>query len=200
VHARGFAVPSWPHSLGGLGLTLGQSKLIQVEFAKVGAAGAGVDRTNIAANILLKCGTQAARAELLDRFVTAELPICLLYSEPGAGSDLAAVRTRADRNGDDYVISGQKIWTSGARDAAFGLLLARTDWNVPKHAGLSFFFLSMRQPGIDTRPIHQINGDSNFNEVFIDGTHVPARYLVSNEGDCWKVIHAALGYERLIMG
>jgi alkylation response protein AidB-like acyl-CoA dehydrogenase len=200
VHAAGYAVPAWPKTAGGLGVTPEQSKLVEYEFWKVGAPGSGIDRTNIPSNILLRHGTAPARADLLDKFVTGEIAACLLYSEPGAGSDLAGVRTRADREGDHYVINGQKVWTSGAMTADYGLLLCRTDWEVPKHAGLSFMICPMKQPGIEIRPIHQINGESHFNEVFIDNARVPAKYLLSTEGSGWKVMQAALAYERLIMG
>lgn len=200
VHAAGYAAPSWPTAFGGLGLSAEQSKLVDEEFGRAGVPGAGVDLRNIPANVILQYGTDQARAELLDRFATGELSMCLLYSEPGAGSDLAAVRTRAERSGDHYVINGQKVWTSGARSADYGLLLCRTDWDVPKHAGLSFMLCPMRQPGIEVRPIHQINRESHFNEVFLDNAVVPAYLLLGSEGQGWKVMQSALAYERMIMG
>jgi alkylation response protein AidB-like acyl-CoA dehydrogenase len=199
VHAAGYAVPSWPPHFGGLGITAEQSRLVEREFKSAGLPGSGVDRLNIPANILMRFGSDAARAELLDPFVTGAFSFCLLYSEPGAGSDLAGVRTRADRKGDQYVITGQKVWTSSAADADYGLLLCRTDWDKPKHAGLSFMLCPMKQDGIEIRPIHQITGERHFNEVFIDQARVPARNLLANEGDGWKVMQSALGYERLIM-
>ncbi|MBB3860975.1 alkylation response protein AidB-like acyl-CoA dehydrogenase [Novosphingobium hassiacum] len=200
VHARGFAVPSWPTAFGGLGLTPDQSKLVETEFRKVRAPGSGQDRSQIGANLVMQYGTDQARTDLLEGLITGEFTYCLLYSEPGAGSDLAAVRTRADLADDHYVINGQKVWTSGAATATFGLLLARTDWDVPKHAGLSFLVCPMKQEGIEVRPLHQINGDSHFNEVFMDNVRVPAAYLLSTEGNGWKVMQKALAYERLIMG
>jgi len=200
VHAAGFSVPSWPESFGGLGITPEQSKLVEREFKRVGAPGAGIDRANIPANTVLRYGTDRAKAELLDKFVTGEIGMCLLYSEPGAGSDLAGVRTRADLHGDHYLINGQKVWTSGAQSADYGLLLCRTDWDVPKHAGLSFMLCPMKQDGIEIRPIHQINGESHFNEVFIDNAKVPVHNLLAGEGQGWKVMQTALAYERLIMG
>ena len=200
VHAAGYAVPSWPPQFGGRGLTTQQSRLVEREFQHAGLPGSGVDRTSIAANILIQFGTDEAKAELLEPFVTGVYSFCLLYSEPGAGSDLAGVRTRADRDGDHYVINGQKVWTSGAMTADYGLLLCRTDWDVPKHAGLSFMLCPMKQDGVEIRPIHQITGERHFNEVFIDNAKVPARNLLSREGDGWKVMQTALSYERLIMG
>jgi alkylation response protein AidB-like acyl-CoA dehydrogenase len=200
VHAAGYAVPSWPGEFGGLGVSAEQSKLVEREFRQVHAPGAGQDRTNLPANTLLQFGTDKAKADLLARLVTGEYSWCLLYSEPGAGSDLAAVRTRAERQGDHYLINGQKVWTSGAHSAAYGLLLARTDWDVPKHAGVSYMICPMKQPGIEVRPIHQITGERHFNEVFIDNARVPAEYLLSTEGNGWKVMQTALAYERLMMG
>jgi len=199
VHAAGLAAPGWPVELGGLGLDADEAKLVEREFKRVGAPGSGQDRTNIAANAVRLYGTDKARAELLDDLVTGAAVTCLLYSEPGAGSDLAAVRTRAVREGEQYRVTGQKVWTSRASESTHGLLLARTDWDVPKHGGLSFFIIPMRQAGIEIRPIHQINGESHFNEVFLDDAFVPAEYLLSTEGDGWRVMNAALAYERLIM-
>ena len=200
VHAAGWAVPAWPAAVGGRGLSPEQSKLVEAAFRRVRAPGSGIDRTNIAANTVLQFGTERARTELLDRFVTGEAQMCLLYSEPGAGSDLAGVLTRADRDGDHYVVTGQKVWTSGASTADYGLLLCRTDWDVPKHAGLSYMVCPMKQAGIEVRPIHQINDESHFNEVFFDAAKVPAHYLLASEGQGWKVMQTALAYERLVMG
>jgi len=155
LHAAGYSVPSWPAQYGGRGLDAEQSRLIEREFKKAGLPGSGVDRTSIPANILLQFGTEPAKAELLDRFVTGAASFCLLYSEPGAGSDLAGVRTRADRQGDHYLVNGQKVWTSAATSADYGLLLCRTDWDVPKHAGLSFMLCPMKQDGVEIRNIQR---------------------------------------------
>jgi alkylation response protein AidB-like acyl-CoA dehydrogenase len=135
------------------------------------------------------------RRLLLDAVV-----MCLLYSEPGAGSDLASLQTRADRDGDEFVISGQKVWTSSAHRAEYGMLVARTNWDVPKHRGISFFFLPMRQPGIEIRGIKQITGETHFNEVFIDGARAPDDHLLGALDDGWRVLQTALAYERSVMG
>lgn len=110
------------------------------------------------------------------------------------------MRTTAVRDGDDWVINGQKVWTSGAATAEYGLLIARTDWDVPKHKGISFFMIPMRQPGIEVRPLVQITGESHFNEVFITDARVPDANLIGGEGNGWRVLQTALAYERSIMG
>jgi alkylation response protein AidB-like acyl-CoA dehydrogenase len=129
-----------------------------------------------------------------------EVGMCLLYSEPGAGSDLASVRTRAEPQGDHFVVNGQKVWTSMAADADYGMLIARTDWNVPKHKGLSFFFLPMKQPGVEVRPLRQITDESHFNEVFLTDAIAPAETLLGPLGGGWGVLLTALAYERSVMG
>jgi alkylation response protein AidB-like acyl-CoA dehydrogenase len=110
------------------------------------------------------------------------------------------VQTRADRDGDEYIVTGQKVWTSGAGKAEYGMLLARTDWDAPKHKGMSFFFFPMKQPGVEIRPIRQITGESLFNEVFIDRARVPAANLLGAPNSGWRVLQTALAYERSVMG
>ena len=126
--------------------------------------------------------------------------MCLLYSEPGAGSDLAGIRTRAEKVGDHFVVNGQKVWTTHAATADYGMLIARTNWDVPKHAGISFFFCPMKQPGIAVRPLHQVTNERNFNEVFLTDAIIPEENLLRNLGDGWRVLQTALAYERLVMG
>ncbi|MET0984984.1 MAG: acyl-CoA dehydrogenase family protein [Steroidobacteraceae bacterium] len=195
-----WAVPRWPVAWYGRGLGNDQAKIIEQEFARVAALGTGQDRSNLAANTLLTFGQEALKRELLPKLLTNTASICLLYSEPGAGSDLAGLRTRAEREGDRWIITGQKVWTSGAMTADYGLLIARTNWDVPKHQGISFFFVPMKQSGITVRPIHQITGDSHFNEVFLDRAVAPQDHLLGDENAGWKVLQTALAYERLIMG
>lgn len=200
VVAAGYAVPTWPRERRGLGLTAAQGRLIEREFAAVGAPGAGQDRSNLWANTAAAHAQPAFRDEVVPRLLAGDVAMCLLYSEPGAGSDLAGVRTRAERDGDDYVINGQKVWTSGAAEADYGMLICRTDWDAPKHKGLSFFFLPMKQPGIEVRPLRQITDEAHFNEVFITDARVPAANMLGRPGDGWQVLMTALAYERSVMG
>jgi alkylation response protein AidB-like acyl-CoA dehydrogenase len=196
----GWAVPSWPPDWYGRGLSPEESQLVASEFRRVGAPGSGQDRHNLWANTLLAYGTEVLKRRLLRPLLLDRVPMCLLYSEPAAGSDLASLRTRADRDGDDYVITGQKVWTSGAGKAEIGMLVARTDWDAPKHRGISFFFFPMKQPGVQVRPIRQITGEALFNQVFIDGARVPAENLLGPPNAGWQVLQTALAYERSVMG
>jgi alkylation response protein AidB-like acyl-CoA dehydrogenase len=200
VVEAGWAVPSWEPDWYGRGLSDAQSRLVAAEFAAVGAPGCGHDRANLFACTLHDVGTVEQKRRLIPPSIRGESKWCLLYSEPGAGSDLAGLRTRAERDGDEWVINGQKVWTSFAKAADYGMLVARTDWDVPKHQGISFFMLPMRQPGVEIRPIHQITGESEFNEVFIEDARVPAENLVGELNAGWSVLQTALGYERRFMG
>lgn len=199
VDAR-WAVPRWPTVWMGRGLSDAQARIVESEFAAVGAPGSGQDRTNLWANTLLATGTQALKEKLLLPLLRGEVGMCLLYSEPGAGSDLAGIRTRADRQGDHFLVNGQKVWTSFAAMADYGMLIARTDWDVPKHRGISFFFLPMKQPGVEVRPLRQITDESQFNEVFITDAICPDANLLGELGQGWGVLQTALAYERSVMG
>jgi len=196
----GCAVPTYPTQWFGRGYPAELAAVIGREFRAVKAPGALQDRYSIPANTVLRFGSETIKADLLRGCLTEQSRTCLLYSEPGAGSDLAAVRTSAIKDGDRWIVNGQKVWTSGAQHAEYALLIARTDWDVPKHKGLSFFIIPMRQPGIEIRPLVQITGESHFNEVFISDASVPDEYLVGGLGNGWKVLQTALAYERSIMG
>lgn len=200
VVEAGWAVPRWPTEWYGRNLSNDQAKIIEREFAKVRAPGTGQDRTNLWANTLLAQGQQPLKEKLIGPLLRGEVNMCLLYSEPGAGSDLAGIRTRADLDGDHYIVNGQKVWTSGAATADYGMLIARTDWDVPKHLGISFFFLPMKQEGIEVRPLRQITNESHFNEVFITDAVVPSVNMLGAPGTGWKVLNTALAYERSTMG
>ena len=199
VEAR-WAVLRWPAQWAGRELSDSRARIIEREFAAVGAPGTGQDRTNLWANTLLTGGTTALKDKLILPLLRGEVGMCLLYSEPGAGSDLAAIRTRAERRGDHFVINGQKVWTSYAASADYGMLIARTDWDVPKHRGISFFFLPMKQPGVEVRPLRQITDERQFNEVFITDAICPEENLLGELGQGWGVLQTALAYERSAMG
>jgi alkylation response protein AidB-like acyl-CoA dehydrogenase len=199
VEAR-WAAPRWPAEWYGLGLSDAQGRIIEREFAALGAPGTGQDRTNLWANTALTHATPSFKAKIVPALLRGEVGMCLLYSEPGAGSDLAGIRTRADRQGDHFVVNGQKVWTSGAATADYGMLIARTDWDVPKHRGISFFFCPMKQPGVEVRPLRQITNESHFNEVFLTDTIVPEENLLGPLGAGWGVLQTALAYERSVMG
>ncbi|MCV7203917.1 acyl-CoA dehydrogenase [Mycolicibacterium peregrinum] len=196
----GYAVPTYPTEWFGRAYPNALAAVIEQEFRAVKAPGARQDKYSIPANTALKFGTDRLKNDLVREFLTERARTCLLYSEPGAGSDLAAVRTTAVRDGDEWVVNGQKVWTSGATTSEYALLIARTDWDVPKHKGLSFFMIPMRQPGIEVRPLVQITGESHFNEVFITDARVSDAYLLGGEGNGWRVLQTALAYERSIMG
>jgi alkylation response protein AidB-like acyl-CoA dehydrogenase len=199
VEAR-WAVPSWPAQWGGRELPGEQARIVEEEFGRAGAPGAGQDRLNLWANTALAFGGPEFKATFIPALLRGEIAMCLLYSEPGAGSDLAGLRTRADRDGDRYIVNGQKVWTSGAATADYGMLVARTNWDVPKHRGISFFFCPMKQPGVQVRPLRQVTGESHFNEVFLTDVIVPAQNLLGGENEGWRVLQTALAYERSTMG
>jgi len=200
VFEAGWAVPSWEPQWWGRGLSDTQSRIVSAEFTAVGARGSGADRSDLMACTLSELGTDEQKNRLIPPALRGQTRWCLLYSEPGAGSDLAGLRTRAERDGDDWVITGQKVWTSFAKDADYGLLVARTDPDAPKHKGIGFFIFPMRQPGVEVRPIHQITGESEFNEVFITDARVPHANLVGEPNGGWPVLQLALAYERRLMG
>jgi alkylation response protein AidB-like acyl-CoA dehydrogenase len=199
VEAR-WAAPRWPAEWLGRGLDDRQGRIVEGEFARVGAPGSGQDRTNLWANTLLARGTEALKSRLVGPLLRGEVGMCLLYSEPGAGSDLAGVRTRAEPVEGGFLVNGQKVWTSSAATADYGMLIARTDWDAPKHKGMSFFFLPMKQPGVEVRPLRQITDESHFNEVFLTDAHAPAENMLGQPGEGWGVLQTALAYERSVMG
>ncbi len=199
----GYAVPTWSSEWFGLGLESRQGRIIDRILTARNVVGRSQDRFNLGAVTVYRLGSPQLKQELLREMLTGSFS-CLLYSEPNAGSDLAGVRTKAEwlagPDGGEYVITGQKVWTSNANEATYGMLLARTDWDVPKHSGITFFIFPMKQDGVEIRPINQITGESEFNEIFISEARVPARYIVGELNGGWKVLQTALAYERLIMG
>jgi alkylation response protein AidB-like acyl-CoA dehydrogenase len=204
----GWARPSWPRDAFGRGLPEEVTPVIAAEFRAVGAPVPGVISGGIDAALSPIAVTAIRdfaespklRGPVLRELLTSGYHICLLYSEPGAGSDLAAVQTRADRDGDEWVVNGQKVWTSGAREATHGLLVARTNWDVPKRRGITYFLLPMRQDGVEVRPIKQMTGHSSFNEVFLTNARVADSLRISALDDGWRVLQTALAVERMGMG
>src|SRR5216683_817884 len=193
----GWGMPQWPKEWYGRGLPHALARAVEEEFANVGAV--GIARSGVrllAAATLLEHGSDLQKKKFLRRILTGEDTWCQLFSEPGSGSDLAGATTRADRNGDHWIINGQKVWTTSAHHADHGLLLARTDWDAPKHEGMSFFVIDVKQPGVDVQPLKQMNGHASFNQVFFTDAIVPAENLVAGVGDGWKVAMTTLAHER----
>ena len=193
----GWGCPSWPREWFGRGLSPALAAVAEDEMRAVGAVSVaqfGV-RLLVAAT-LLEHGTDDQKRRLLPRLLTGEDTWCQLFSEPGSGSDLAGVTTRATENADGWTVTGQKVWTTSAQHAHYGILLARTDWDVPKHRGLSFFVLPMHQDGVEVRPLRQMNGYASFNEVFISDARIGREGLVGHLGEGWKVALTTLAHER----
>ena len=197
----GWAQPDWPRDLFGRGVSKAAAAAVVDEFARAGAPRGSIAAAGIAANAIKAFATSdTLRDHVLPRLLTGEYRTCLLYSEPGAGSDLGGLQTRADRDGSEWIVNGQKVWTSGARTATHGLLAARTNWDVPKHRGITYFLLPMQQPGVEVRPIKQMTGHQTFNEVFFTDARVPDSLRISEVDDGWRVLNAALAVERMVMG
>jgi len=195
----GYAVPSWPKEWYGRGLNGRDGSVIEKAFMARKAQGWGRDRFHLGAITIYKLGSKELKDELLYELLTGPI-CCLLYSEPNAGSDLAGVRTKAVLDGDEYLVNGQKVWTSNAQEAEYGMLLTRTDWQAPKHKGMTFFIFPMKQEGVEVLPINQITGESEFSEVFITDAKVPARFIIGELDSGWSSFQTAIASERLIMG
>ncbi|HJY97403.1 MAG TPA: acyl-CoA dehydrogenase family protein, partial [Streptosporangiaceae bacterium] len=187
----GLAWVHYPEGLGGLGLSRSLQQIVDAEFAAAGSPGHDAEHNAIglgmAAPTILAYGTDEQQKRWLRELWTGREIWCQLFSEPGAGSDLAALATRAVRDGDGWVVSGQKVWTSLAQLAKRALLLARSDPDVPKHQGLSYFSLDMTAPGVEVRPLRQITGEAEFNEVFLTDVRIPDQDRIGPVGEGWKV-------------
>jgi alkylation response protein AidB-like acyl-CoA dehydrogenase len=196
---NGYLGVSWPTEYGGAGLSKLEQVVLIEEFVRAGVPSMGYNDTfgiKMLGNTLLRWGTDAQKEWFLPRILSGEDRWCQGYSEPGAGSDLAALRTTATLDGDHWVIEGQKLWTSRAREGNWIFLLARTDPSAPRHKGISFLLVPLDQPGVEIRPITAISGESEFNEVFFDGAVTPATNIVGEVNNGWTVAMTLLGHER----
>jgi len=192
----GLVVPTWLPEHGGLGISNDVARAIEPALATLRLTRLNPLGLNNVAAALFSHGSEEQRLRFLPPIVRNEEKWCQLFSEPGAGSDLASLATRAVRDGDDWVISGQKVWTTWADEADFAILLARTDPEEPKHKGITYFLLDMHQAGVDVRPLRQITGEAEFNEVFLDGARVPDAHRVGDVNDGWRVSASTLSSER----
>lgn len=195
--AAGWTCLSWPRAYGGRDVPLLQQVIFYEEYARAGGPGrVGLVGEGLIGPTILHFGTDAQRARFLPAIARGEELWCQGYSEPNAGSDLANLSTRAELDGDEWVISGQKVWTSLAHWADWCFVLARTDRDAPRHRGISYLLVPMGQPGVEVRPIEQITGTSEFSEVFFDGARTAAEHVVGAVNDGWKVAMGTLAFER----
>ncbi len=200
---RGLAWVHYPRGRGGLGLSPALHRRVVSRVREAGGASAATRNAlgyGMVAPTLLAHGTAAQLDRYLRPLYTGEEIWCQLFSEPGAGSDVASLATRAERDGDEWVLNGQKVWTTGAHLARFGLLLARTDPDVPKHAGITCFLVDMHASGVEVRPLYQITGDAEFNEVFFTDVRMHDDTRVGAVGDGWHVAVTTLMNERVAIG
>ncbi|SEO56927.1 acyl-CoA dehydrogenase family protein [Trujillonella endophytica] len=209
VVLAGWAAPTFPENAYGLGLSKSLAQVVGAEFTAVGAPRACQDLgpgvvdgwVRMIGLVVALHGLPALREQFVRDLLVGDADGGLaLYSEPNAGSDLAGLQTRAVLDGDHWIVNGQKVWSSGPLDSTWGALLARTDEDVPKHQGISFFIVDLQQPGVEVRPIKQITGDSEFNEVFLTDVRVPVENVVGEINDGWAILQVALGAEREWLG
>jgi alkylation response protein AidB-like acyl-CoA dehydrogenase len=193
---QGWIAPHWPKEYGGAGMSPGEQFIFNEEMAEARAPNVGGMGVQMIGPTLIMYGTDEQKAEHLPKITSGEVHWAQGYSEPGSGSDLASLQTRAVRDGDDYVVNGQKIWTSGAHASQFMILLARTDPDAPKHRGISYFILDMKSPGIQLQPLINILGDYSFNQVYFDNVRIPRANVVGEENRGWYVGATTLDFER----
>jgi alkylation response protein AidB-like acyl-CoA dehydrogenase len=200
MHEAGYVGISWPKEYGCRGATLMEQLVFSEEMERAGAPGPSNSMgMTWVGPILMRYGTQEQKEHFIPRILNADDIWCTCYSEPASGSDMAAAQTTAILEGDEFVVNGQKVWTSGGHTADWGVLLARTDPDAPrKHRGLSYLYLDMKTPGITIRPLKQINGDSHFNEIFFDDVRIPKDQVIGEVNKGWYVAAGALEYERLV--
>jgi alkylation response protein AidB-like acyl-CoA dehydrogenase len=199
--ADGLAAVHWPPEYGGRGATLTESAIFWEELGRSGAPlPANVLGVLLAGPTIMTWGTPEQKERYLAPILSADEIWCQGFSEPDAGSDLAALKTRAVRDGDEWVVTGQKVWTSGAQYSKWCMLVARSDPDAPKHKGLTYFLMDMEQDGVEVVPLRQITGEPEFNELFIDGARIPDANVLGGEGNGWKVALTTLMNERAGLG
>ncbi|HUI04994.1 MAG TPA: acyl-CoA dehydrogenase family protein [Acidimicrobiales bacterium] len=193
----GWICASWPRAYGGKGLSLIEQVVLNEEFARANAPmRADFFGDTLVGPTILQWGTEEQKRAFIPRILDGSIAWCQGFSEPDAGSDLASLKTRAELDGDEWVVHGQKVWTTQAQFADFIFLLARTDPDAPKHQGISYLLVPMKQDGIEVRPIRQIDGSAEFNEVFFSGARCPRENVVGGVNNGWKVAMTTLGFER----
>jgi len=196
-----YAAPLWPKEYGGLSGEAWMQQVIRSELVRYRLPTVAVNLLGVglAGPTIIEHGTDAHKERYLRKILSGEEIWCQLFSEPGSGSDLASLSTRAVRDGDEWVVNGQKVWTTIAQLAKFGMLLARTDPDVPKHEGLTYFIVDMKSPGVEVRPLKQLTGSSEFNEVFFSDVRIPDANRVGAVGDGWRCARTTLMNERVAL-
>jgi alkylation response protein AidB-like acyl-CoA dehydrogenase len=197
---KGWIAPAWPKEYGGAGLSVMQQFIMNEEFAENRVPPIGGMGVSMVGPTIITHGNEDQKKEHLGRILSGEVQWCQGFSEPGSGSDLASLQTRAVKDGDDYVINGQKIWTSGAQYAHWMFMMARTDPEAPKHKGISYFLVDMKSPGIEVRPLTNLANQNMFNEVFFQDVRVPAKNIVGELNRGWYVGTTTLDFERSSIG
>ena len=197
----GLAGLTYDTAYGGAGLTLEHGRIYrQVAQEFPAMTGELVISHGMCLPVLNEFGTDEQKSRFMPDNIAARTVWCQMFSEPGAGSDVASLQTRADRDGDEWVLNGQKVWTTLAHHSDYGVIVARTDPDQPKHAGISMFIVDLKAPGVEIRPIHQIDGGSHFNEVFFTDVRIPADHLLGEMNNGWRQATAMLMYERVAIG
>jgi alkylation response protein AidB-like acyl-CoA dehydrogenase len=201
LYDAGYVAMGWPREYGGQGADVVQQSIVNEELVLARAPGLiGMMGIQMVGPTLMKFGSEEQRRRHLPKILTAEEIWCQGYSEPGSGSDLASLKTRAELVGDEFIVNGQKVWTSNAQYADWMFCLVRTDPAAPKHKGISYILIDMQSPGITVRPLIQMTGDPGFNEVFFEDLRVPRTNLVGELNQGWQVANATLAHERNMLG